>query len=130
MKKLSILLILISIFGCAQRVDSSNKISSPGGKYFISASINHSKADLRKYLCLKLELFDDKGDSIGSEQTGVSDNMKWALGWMKDSDTVVLYSSDRGTIAYSVAADGAFKSAQVTPEIRERAEELKKEKYK
>jgi hypothetical protein len=56
--------------------------------------------------------------------------MKWALGWMKDSDTVVLYSSDRGTIAYSVAADGAFKSAQVTPEIRERAEELKKEKYK
>lgn len=123
-------LILTSLYGCAQRTDLDNKLSSPSGKYQISASVNHSKDDPRKYLCLKLFLFDSSGNLLKAEQTGVSDTMKWALGWMDKEDVVVLYSSDIGTSAYDVKLDGLHIISELTPLIESRAVELKSEKYK
>ncbi|CAN5707404.1 hypothetical protein BH09VER1_BH09VER1_43860 [soil metagenome] len=96
---------------------------SPSGKYRISASVDRNTSRV------KLFLKDPKGQPVSSLRTRASDFMKWALGWMPDTDTIVLYSSDAGTLAYTIAPTGKITATKITPAIDQRARELKKAKY-
>ncbi len=98
-------------------------LKSPSGKYLLTASVDKNTSTLR------LHLKDPKGQPLASERTRASDFMKWAVGWMPDADTVVLYSGDAGTLAYTISSAGKLTATKVTPMIDHRAQELKKEKY-
>ncbi len=98
-------------------------LPSPSKKYLITATVDEGTSTV------KLHLKDAKGQSISSLRTRASDVMKWALGWMPDSDTIVLYSADAGTLAYTIAPTGKITATKITTPIDLRARELKKEKY-
>ena len=55
--------------------------------------------------------------------------MKWALGWVKDKDIVVLYSSDIGTYAYAVEDGTRLVEIDTDDTIIQRGDELKKQEY-
>ena len=129
MKKYIILsIILLTLFGCSPRRYPIETVVSPSGKYQIKATINTDESDTTKYLCIKLHLLDAQGKELSQLQTGVSHRMKWALGWMNNNDTVVLYSSDIGTYAYEVE-NNTLRNIKTTNAIIRRGEQLKKLKY-
>lgn len=98
-------------------------LKSPSGKYLLTATVDRNTSTVR------LHLKDPKGQPLASQRTTASDVMKWALGWMPAADTVVLYSSDAGTLCYAVTPAGKLSAIKVTPALDHRAQELKKEKY-
>jgi hypothetical protein len=125
-------MVVLLMTGCFRSPEKGlNKtIPSPSGSYQISASSNEDKSDKTKYLCLKLRLTDSRGTELDVAQTGASYTMKWALGWMKEKDTVVLYSSDIGTYGYEIARDGKLREIETDKVVIDRARELYEEKYK
>lgn len=96
---------------------------SPSKKYLITATVEQANSTV------KLHLKDARGQPISTLRTRASDVLKWALGWMPDSDTIVLYSADAGTLAYTIAPTGKITATKITTPIDLRAQELKKEKY-
>jgi len=59
------------------------------------------------------------GTPVAEVNTGASNNMKWATGWV-DESTIVLYSSDIGTYAYQIVNDNSLVKVETTPEISNR----------
>jgi hypothetical protein len=99
-------------------------ITSPSGEYRIFATIEEVSL-------IKLHLTNKEGVELHAVNSGASDAMKWALGWMPGENVVVLQSSDIGTRAYDivdnrlVAKPGAFENKR----IQARAKILKSQKY-
>ncbi|MHC4500747.1 MAG: hypothetical protein ACYS21_16745 [Planctomycetota bacterium] len=124
--------VVLLMTGCFRSPEKglNRTIPSPSGSYQISASVNKDESDKTRYLCLKLRLTDSRGTELDVVQTSVSYTMKWALGWMKEKDTVVLYSSDIGTCGYEIAKDGKLKEIETDKVVIDRARELYEEKYK
>ena len=104
-------------------------IESPSKNYFINATVNKNKDDKTKYLCLVLHLYDDSKKEIDKYQTGASDRMKWALGWFKEDDIIVLYSSDIGIVAWKITNNKLLIIDEISGEIIKRGIELKEIKY-
>lgn len=134
----AISLFILSLFGIytgyKKGVDYANfaaqsAISSPSGKFQIKTSINQDKSDPTRYLCVKIYLLDTKGNELAQLQTGASDRMKWATGWMKEQDIIVLDSSDIGTHAWEIKANNDIKEIKIDNEIIGRGDELKASKY-
>ena len=128
-KVIAISLILLPIFGCGPSRDIAKVVDSPSGKYKIKATINKSKTDPTKYLCIHMTLLDSKGNVLSRLQTGASHIMKWAVGWMNKRDIVVLYSGDIGTYAYKIE-NNKLKEIKTTPAIISRGNQLKNLKYR
>ncbi len=101
--------IFFLLLGCTQRSSSdSNAIPSPNGNLTLITSINRSKEDLTKFLCVKFQIIDSTGRVLYEEQTGASDRMRWNMRW-EDNQHVVLDSSDIGTIIWEQQADGSWR---------------------
>ena len=73
----------------------------------LTVSVNQSKADPTKYLCVAFDVHDKSGGLLHAVQSNASDTSKWAIGWFDDA-TIVLYSSDIGTYAWQLSDDGTI----------------------
>jgi hypothetical protein len=104
------------------------RVASPSGDLIVAAIPSENKSDPKKYQCIRLILQSRDGGTLTAVQTSVSNGQKWAVGWMEKGDIIVLYSSDIGTQAYGVASN-ALNLVALTPDIEERAKQLKKAKY-
>ncbi len=98
--------ILFLLLGCTETA-SNNSIPSPDGSLTLVTSINRSKDDLTKYLCVRFQIVDSAGKVIYEEQTGASDRMRWSMQW-DGNDRIVLDSSDIGTLVWERQADGIW----------------------
>ncbi|MEN8128028.1 MAG: hypothetical protein ABFR90_09530 [Planctomycetota bacterium] len=118
--------------GCLRRSDDQweNELLSPSGHYKVSVSRNNDKSDKTKWLCLKIHIKNSAEKEVDVIQTSASDTMKWALGWMKDKDVVVLYSSDIGTYGYIITKDEKLEKVETGDSIAERGRDLYEKKYK
>lgn len=125
----ALLLLAVAVVGCAPTAPTT--VPSPTGVWSVTASINESKSDPRKYLCVVLDVEDvTTGDHIHRVQTSASDTMKWAIGWYGD-DTIVLHSSDIGTSAWIVSDDRTVSELEspLPAEILSRGQQLKDQKH-
>ena len=113
MKKRWILLMIIGLIalvcGCSSRTPTPKPIQSPDGQLVLVTSINTSKDDMTKYLCVRFEIRDSSGVVLHQEQTGASTRMRWRMYW-DGNRRVVLESSDIGTYAWEQQPDGKWKS--------------------
>ena len=106
----------------------AERVASPSGTFVVAAIPNDSKADSKRYRCIRLILEHRNGSALAAVQTDASDGQKWVIGWMPTGDTVVLQSSDIGTQAFIVQSN-TLDQISVTDEIEARAKQLKQAKY-
>lgn len=120
---------LLLVAGCSPRVGRApmkfgssaaalQPIPSPNQERMLHLAVNQSKADMTRYLCLRVDVKDQSGATSHSIQTPASDGMKWAIGWMDDS-TIVLNSRDIGARAWKLVEGGAAQELPVSEEIVE-----------
>lgn len=108
LKRMPALLVvaMVAFAGCGAPAELT-AIASPDGTMTLTPSVNQSKADQTKYLCVAFDIHDAAGGLLHSVQSGASAIQKWAIAWFDDS-TIVLYSSDIGTYAWKLADDGTI----------------------
>jgi hypothetical protein len=107
-----------------------NPIVSPVGAMTLTPSVNQSKADPTKFLCVAFDVHDESGGLLHSVQSSASDTSKWAIGWFDDA-TIVLYSSDIGTYAWQLSDDDAISQLDhpLPGELNEYGDCIKASKY-
>ena len=133
---LAILLVvaIVASGGCGPPFGSSasalKPVASPDGAMALTPSVNQSRADATKYLCVAFDIHDGTGTLIHSVQSSASDTQKWAIGWFDDK-TIVLYSSDIGTSAWKLAEDGTISKlpSPVPTELIDFGKRIKSTKY-
>ncbi|REK18613.1 MAG: hypothetical protein DWQ42_19545 [Planctomycetota bacterium] len=122
---------LPAISGCFGSPPAALKpVASPDGTWVVTPSVNRSKADRTTYLCIAFEVTDAAGNPLHQVQSNANDRMKWALGWY-DNDTIVLASSDVGTSAWQLTANGSISQLpdSLPAEITAHAQRLTDAKY-
>ena len=125
---------IVVIVGCSPFGSSAadlQPVDSPNGTMTLKLSVNQSKADTTKYLCVVFDVHDSAGKRLHHVQSNASDIQKWAIGWFDDS-TIVLYSSDIGTCAWRFAEDGTLAQlpTPLAAELKEYGGQIKAAKYK
>lgn len=93
-----LLLLCLLITGCSR---SSAPLASPSGAFSVTTEISGDEAGPTRRLCVRLKIIDASAKSEIAFQTGASDMQKWAVAW-SPSNSLVLYSSDIGTLAYDI----------------------------
>ena len=136
MRYLTLLLLVLS--GCMRYAPTPlgsppaalTPISSPNGELTLTPSINRSKQDATKYLCVAFDITDSSGTSLHHVQSSASDGMKWAIGWFDDF-TIVLQSRDIGPRAWKLHGDQTITEipSPWSAELTEFADRLLAEKY-
>jgi hypothetical protein len=86
-------------------------IASPDGNFVLVATVNRSKADPGRYLCVAFDVTDARGVLLDHHQTGASHVMRWNIGWL-GNDTIRLESSDVGTYLWERREDGHWHVTQ------------------
>jgi len=84
------------------------RIPAPDARHTFVATVNQSKADRGKYLCLRVQILDAQGRVRYEEQTGASARMGWHATWTGPR-RVELDSSDIGFLAWRMRADGEWE---------------------
>ena len=102
-------LVLAGGVGCRDR--DPVRIPSPDGRHTLVASVNESRADRTKYLCLRVQIVDAQGRVRYDEQTGASSRLAWRASWAGPG-RVELDSSDIGRLAWRLRADGEWERDQ------------------
>ncbi len=100
------LLCLTLTVGCGR--DAAPAVVSPDGSLTLVTSVEHTRADPRKYLCVVFEIRDRTGKVLHSENTGASHLSQWRMNWASTNE-IRLVSSDIGTYCWSSQADGTWK---------------------
>jgi hypothetical protein len=122
--------LLLSLVGCRLIGDyKSNKIISPTKKYYLIATVNRIDNDKKDYASVVIQLYGFNGKLMSDFDTRAGDANKWAVGWDKSSDTIILFSSDINNEAFKIE-NGEIKPIERFDEINKRADELYKEKYR
>jgi hypothetical protein len=93
------------------------RVASPDGRHTLVVTVNHSKADRTKYLCLFVQIVDAEGRVRHEEQTGASVRMAWRAHW-SGPGRLVLDSSDIGTMAWRARDDGTWERDPSAPAWR------------
>ncbi len=93
-----LLLLCLLIAGCSR---PPAPLVSPSGAFSARAEISGNEAGPTRRLCVRLRVTDIPAKREITFQTGASDVQKWAVGW-SPSNSLVLYSSDVGTMAYDI----------------------------
>lgn len=96
------LLVCVSIFviaGCSRQ--GGSPLPSPSGNFVALAEISGAEAGPTRRDCVRLKITDTKNKVVVVYQTGASDFQKWAFAWVP-GDSLVLYSSDIGTLSYDI----------------------------
>jgi len=109
--------------------DKSDKTVSPTTKYYITTTVNRTNNKKDDFADVIIHLYNSKGKLLSDFNTGAGDSNKWAAGWDRIKDTIILFSSDIGNAAYKIENE-KLKSVDLTDELNRRASELKNEKYK
>ncbi|MCB2155599.1 hypothetical protein KQI84_11995 [bacterium] len=114
----------------------TSEIVSPSGNYSVYASVNRSNKQASDYAEVVIHLIDANGNELDAVNSGAGDFQKWALGWMWDTDEVVLCSSDIGTSLWQLKTPPSLEEVDIYHKERDRENaaarrgmELKKEKY-
>lgn len=102
--------------------------NSPSFKYKLSAIVDSTKGEF--FQCVNISILSRCEEELSVIETGASNAMKWAVGWMPNDDIVVFSSSDTGTYAYGIDADGHSFEIKINKQIKERGNFLLAEKYK
>ncbi|MBX7149711.1 hypothetical protein K1X76_11620 [bacterium] len=124
------LVLVLTLDGCG-KTSTVEILPSPSSQYVLKTDINLNKTDKTKYLCVKLYLLDKNGVELDFIQTGASDTMKWAVGWMGDVDVIVLNSADIGTLAWKVSATNQkLETIVVDEQILQRGRLIRNIKYR
>jgi hypothetical protein len=107
----------------------SDKILSPTNKYYLITTVNRTDHDAKDYATVVVHLYSLQGRLLSEVDTRFGDANKWAVGWDKTRDTIVLYSDDIDNKAFEIE-NGRLNPIPLTNEINKRASELEREKYK
>lgn len=128
------LLIAPLLTGQQQRVSLFKKNSlvaapsvSPSGAFSARTEISGDEAGPTRRLCVRLRVTDIVANREIIFQTGASDAQKWAVGW-SPSNSLVLYSSDVGTMVYDIK-DGQIVERIPDPTEQEVARKAYEHKY-
>jgi hypothetical protein len=122
--------LLLSLAGCRLISDyRSDKIISPTKRYYLPATVNRTDHTKKDYASVIIQLYGFNGKLISGFDTRAGDANKWAVGWDRSRDTIILFSSDMDNEAFKIE-NGEMKPIELSDEINKRAEELKKEKYR
>lgn len=123
--------LLCTVTGCFGSPGAAlGPVASPNGDLIVTPTVNELKADRTKYLCIAFTVSDANGKQLHQVQSNASNTMKWAIGW-HGTDTIILYSSDIGTSAWTLADDGAISELPhpLSSDIMSRGKVLKAAKY-
>jgi hypothetical protein len=126
--KLTFLLLTLTLTSCFFSDYESEKIKSSTGNFEIQATVNRTDNNAENYADVIIHLFDKNNKKLTELNTGAGDANKWAIGWTKSGDTIVLQSSDTGNKAL-ILQNGHLTEIEMTVELNERAKILKSEKY-
>ena len=74
----------------------------------LATSVNQSKADPTRYLCVVVDITDSSGKSLHHEVTPASDTQRWSIQWVSN-DEVLLRSSDVGSYRIRRQPDGTWR---------------------
>ena len=84
------------------------RIPAPDGRHMFVAQVNESRADMTKYLCLRIQIADADGRVRYEEQTGASARMTWHARWT-GARRIELDSSDVGLLAWRMRPGGEWE---------------------
>jgi len=107
-----LLLLCLLLAGCSRQ---AAPLVSPSGAFSATTEISGDEAGPTRRLCVRLRVTDIVAKREVTFQTGASDVQRWAAAWSA-SNSLVLYSSDIGTVAYDMK-DGQI--AERTPDAAE-----------
>ena len=129
MKNNLILAIMIVAFtNCHLNDYKSGKIKSSTGNYLIQVTVNRTDNNSDNYADVIIHIFDNNSKKLFDLNTGACDANKWAIGWTKTGDTIILQSSDIGNKAWIIQMNNPTE-IKMTNKLDERAEYLKSIKY-
>ena len=74
----------------------------------LTTSVNQSKADRTRYLCVIVDITDSAGKTLHHEITPASDTQRWSIQWVSNNE-VLLKSSDVGSYRIRRQRDGTWK---------------------
>ena len=90
-------------------------VYSPSGERVILPSINYSKDDATKYLCVMFIIQDvDTGIILFETQTGASARDRWSVHWINEN-MIQLSSSDIGNYCWDESSDGRWQDTECFP---------------
>jgi hypothetical protein len=115
--------------GCLLKDYKGGKIISPSRKYYLTIHVNRTNRSKSDYAYVIINLYDSKGQLKSTLNTHAGDASEWAVGWEKDKDTIILFSSDISNNAWKIET-GQLKEIAFPDDLNKRAEELGKEKYR
>jgi hypothetical protein len=123
------LLLLILLSSCHLTNYESDIHYSPTKNYFIKGTVNRTDEKKENFADVIIHIYNKNKSEIQLLNSHAGDTNKWALGWTKVGDTILLQSSDIGNQAWTIS-NGQFKKVEMNTKIEKLAEELYKEKYK
>jgi hypothetical protein len=108
-----LLLLCLLITACSR---PAGPLVSPSGAFSSTTEISGGEAGPTRRLCVRLRVTDIKAQREITFQTGASDVQKWALAW-SPANSLVLYSSDVGTLAYEMNGGQIVERVPTAPEL-------------
>ncbi len=128
MMRIAHLAILILCTSCWFFTDyKEGPFISPDRTHEVSAFVNRTDKSKPNYAKVVLTVLDKTNEKKIEIATGIGSVMKWAIGWYKE-DIIVAQSSDIGPRSWKIVK-GGYKELEVTAEMDQFAEQLRKEKY-
>lgn len=137
MKYFILVTLFISLISCRDNRNESlyvgdkvpgEKITSSTKQYHLTTFVNDFDRSQPGYGDVVIHLHDSSGYTIDTINTGAGDFSKWAVGWHSQGDTVLLYSSDIGTLAWKIEEQKLIPT-KPHAEILRQARALKEKKY-
>lgn len=101
---------------------------SPSGKYYLITTVNRTDKSKDDFATVVISLYSVEKELLSVLNTKAGDSNKWAIGWDKIMDIIILKSSDIGTYAWKIE-NGEFVNVEISESIREQAEEIMENKY-
>lgn len=104
-------------------------MKSPTGNFYFKAHVNNTNKRIKGYAEVIIQIFNKKEFKLIDLYTGAGDANKWAVGWTKIGDTLILQSSDIGNKAWSLKNNHVIE-IKLTNKLNKRADFLYSKKYK
>jgi hypothetical protein len=95
------------VTGC-NRTAAAPAQKSPDGTMTLATSVNQSKANPTRYLCVIVDITDSTGRTLHHEVTPASATQRWSISWLSN-DEILLNSSDVGSYHIRRQSDGTWK---------------------
>lgn len=115
----------LALIGCTR--PGPVELKAPVGPLTVLVDISGPEAGPTRKDCVRLCFRDATMGKPVIVQTPASNTMKWAVGW-SDADTIVLYSSDVGILAYDFT-EGTAKEHPANEAEKESARAAYRKKY-